>query len=94
MLHDTIGFTADEIQSFCYNMCYVFARCTRSTSIVPAVFYAHLVAYRARYLSDDDLWSETGSSIGSDGRRGAPAEVKKLMKLHDNFEVIRPNFYV
>lgn len=94
VLHDTIGFTPDEVQTFCYNMCYVFARCTRSTSIVPAVFYAHLVAYRARYLSEDDLWSETGSSVGSDGRRGAPAEVAKLMKLHRNFEIIRPNFYV
>ncbi|KAJ3121249.1 argonaute 1 [Physocladia obscura] len=48
VLYDENGFTADDLQEITYRMCYLFARATRSVSIVPAVYYAHLVAYRAR----------------------------------------------
>lgn len=49
VVHDENGFSADELQQLSYHMCYTFARCTRSVSVVPAAYYAHLVAFRARF---------------------------------------------
>ncbi|OQR93584.1 Argonaute1 (AGO1) [Achlya hypogyna] len=63
VLLDEIGFTADEIQTLTFRLCFTFARCTRSVSIVPAAYYSHLVAFRARFFQTDG--SDTGSSAGS-----------------------------
>ncbi|KAL2328527.1 hypothetical protein Fmac_021954 [Flemingia macrophylla] len=80
VLYDENNFTADELQGFTNNLCYTYARCTRSVSIVPPAYYAHLAAFRARYyiegqLSDGDSSSE---AAGSRSRRA-------------NFEVILPS---
>ncbi|KAJ1995666.1 hypothetical protein GGI25_000645 [Coemansia spiralis] len=48
VLHNDAGFTADEIQKLTYYLCYTYAICTRSVSLVPPVYYAHRVADRAR----------------------------------------------
>ncbi|KAJ1943853.1 hypothetical protein FBU59_002779 [Linderina macrospora] len=48
VLHDDAGFTQDEIQQLTYHLCYTYAICTRSVSLVPPVYYAHRVADRAR----------------------------------------------
>ncbi|ORX74282.1 Piwi-domain-containing protein [Linderina pennispora] len=48
VLHDDSKFTRDEIQQLTYNLCYTYAICTRSVSMVPPVYYAHRVADRAR----------------------------------------------
>ncbi|KAL6202912.1 hypothetical protein ACLB2K_026616 [Fragaria x ananassa] len=42
-----------------------YARCTRSVSIVPPVYYPHLVAFRARHYIDSD--SSDGGSIAGVG---------------------------
>ncbi len=52
VVHDENAFTADALQTMSYLMCYTFARCTRSVSIVTPVYYAHLVAFRARFHFD------------------------------------------
>ena len=49
VVYDDHRFTADAIQTLSYNMCFTFARCTRSVSIVTPAYYAHLVAFRARF---------------------------------------------
>ncbi|XP_031269949.1 protein argonaute PNH1-like [Pistacia vera] len=54
VLWDENNFTADEIQSLTNNLCYTYARCTRSVSIVPPAYYAHLAAYRARFYMEPD----------------------------------------
>lgn len=36
------------LQQLTYHLCYNYARCTRSVSMVPAVYYAHLAAKRAQ----------------------------------------------
>ncbi|XP_020575967.1 protein argonaute MEL1-like [Phalaenopsis equestris] len=59
VLHDENNFTADQLQSLTNNLCYTYARCTRSVSIVPPAYYAHLAAFRARYYID------TGSEYAS-----------------------------
>ncbi|EPZ31159.1 Argonaute/Dicer protein, PAZ domain-containing protein [Rozella allomycis CSF55] len=42
--------TSDQIQEMTYRMCYTYVRCTRSVSVVPPAYYAHLLAFRARFL--------------------------------------------
>lgn len=49
VVHDENGFTADDMELLSYHMCFTFARCTRSVSVVTAAYYAHLVAFRARF---------------------------------------------
>jgi len=45
-------------------MCYLFCRCTRSVSVVPPCYYAHLAAFRGRLLLSDSL-SDDSSSVSS-----------------------------
>ncbi len=45
-------------------MSYLFCRCTRSVSLVPPCYYAHLAAFRGRILVSDSL-SDTESSVSS-----------------------------
>ncbi|KAH7487636.1 Protein argonaute-2 [Phytophthora ramorum] len=51
----------DELQTLTYKLCYTFARCTRSVSMVPSAYYSHLVAFRARFFLEDG--SDTASSV-------------------------------
>uniref|UniRef100_A0A2N9G3P1 Piwi domain-containing protein n=1 Tax=Fagus sylvatica TaxID=28930 RepID=A0A2N9G3P1_FAGSY len=55
VLWDENNFSADEIQSLTNNLCYTYARCTRSVSVVPPAYYAHLAAYRARFYMEPDV---------------------------------------
>lgn len=55
VLWDDNGLSADELQQLTYQMCHTYVRCTRSVSIPAPAYYAHLVAFRARYhLVDRD----------------------------------------
>lgn len=65
VLLDEIRFTADELQKLTYHLCYTFARCTRSVSMVPSAYYSHLVAFRARYFSLDGSDTVSNYSVGS-----------------------------
>ncbi|KAG0027885.1 Eukaryotic translation initiation factor 2C [Podila clonocystis] len=66
VLVDENRFTADGLQELSNKLCYIYARCTRSVSMVPPVYYAHLVAARARMHAKDENWSEASrSSEGS-----------------------------
>ncbi|WOL14109.1 protein argonaute PNH1-like isoform X2 [Canna indica] len=55
VLWDENNFTADEMQTLTNNLCYTYARCTRSVSIVPPAYYAHLAAFRARFYMDPEV---------------------------------------
>lgn len=61
VLLNEIGFSADELQMLTYKLCYTFARCTRSVSMVPSAYYSHLVAFRARFFLVDG--SDTASTV-------------------------------
>jgi eukaryotic translation initiation factor 2C len=62
VLYDENRFTSDSLQEFTYKLCHLYARCTRTVSLVPAAYYAHLVAARARFHSKGERWSDTESS--------------------------------
>ncbi|KAJ3287814.1 argonaute 1 [Borealophlyctis nickersoniae] len=78
VLHDENRFTADALQELTYRLCYLYCRATRSVSVCPPAYYAHLVAARARFHATGEGWSETTSeasvkSEGSMDKAGAAA---------------------
>lgn len=74
VLLDENGFNANQLQSLSYNLCYLYARCTRSVSLVPPVYYANLVCIRARFHSPN--WNDSESSEGTAGSASAFGVVK------------------
>nr|GMD04126.1 protein argonaute 2-like [Ipomoea batatas] len=52
VIHDENRFTSDDLQRLIYNLCFTSARCTKSVSLIPPVFYADLVAYRGRLFQE------------------------------------------
>ena len=64
-------------------MCYNYLRATRSVSLVPPAYYAHLAAFRGRSLLAPEDDSDTTSQ--SSGMEGALS----LAKIHDNLKVRR-----
>ncbi|CAM0875451.1 unnamed protein product [Alopecurus aequalis] len=83
VLLDENRFSADALQTLTYNLCYTYARCTRSVSIVPPAYYAHLAAFRARYYTEDEF-SDQGSSSATSRARDPSAPVRPLPKIKDN----------
>jgi eukaryotic translation initiation factor 2C len=64
VLWDDNNLNADELQNLTYQLCHTYVRCTRSVSIPAPAYYAHLVAFRARYhLVDKEHDSGEGSMI-------------------------------
>ena len=53
VLHDDNKFSADDMQALSFQLCHLFFRCNRSVSYPAPAYYAHLAAFRARYLLQD-----------------------------------------
>ncbi|KAK2965019.1 hypothetical protein RJ639_029529, partial [Escallonia herrerae] len=70
VLWDENQFTADGLQSLTNNLCYSYARCTRSVSIVPPAYYAHLAAFRARFYMEPETSDSGSTTSGAAGGRG------------------------
>ncbi|XP_057955884.1 protein argonaute 5-like [Malania oleifera] len=83
VLYDENKFSADDLQILTNNLCYTYARCTRSVSIVPPAYYAHLAAFRARYYIEGE--SSDGGSTSGGGRstRERMADVQPLPTIKD-----------
>jgi len=85
VLHDDNGYGSDVLQNFSYQLCHTYVRCTRAVSIPAPTYYAHLVAFRARYhmqaVMDSD--SDGASSYGGSFRPGMAPQVdlNKLDKM-------------
>ncbi|KAL5975230.1 hypothetical protein ACLOJK_031909 [Asimina triloba] len=83
VLWDENNFTADEMQSLTNNLCYTYARCTRSVSVaVPPAYYAHLAAFRARFYMEPDLPDNT-TSRNTCATNGNGACVRQLPALKE-----------
>lgn len=88
VLFDENRFSADVLQMLTNSLCYTYVRCTRSVSIVPPAYYAHLAAFRARYYIEGEA-SDSGSiSGGGRATRGRDAEVPALPKIKDNVKEV------
>ncbi|GAB2225433.1 hypothetical protein Droror1_Dr00006225 [Drosera rotundifolia] len=73
VLWDENNFSADDLQSLTNNLCYTYARCTRSVSIVPPAYYAHLAAFRARFYMEPENSDSGSMTSGAPGARGGPS---------------------
>ncbi|KAG2546849.1 hypothetical protein PVAP13_9KG048600 [Panicum virgatum] len=85
VLFDENRFSADALQTLTYNLCYTYARCPRSVSIVPPAYYAHLGAFRARYYMEEDT-SDQGSSTGTSRTYDPSVPVKQLPQIKENVQ--------
>jgi hypothetical protein len=66
VLYDENRFKSDTLQLLIYQLTFMYARCTRSVSLPPAVYYSHLMAYRAAYFVALEEESETSSTVSSE----------------------------
>ncbi|KAF9321154.1 Protein argonaute 10 [Podila horticola] len=66
VLLDENRFSSDALQALTFRLCHVYSRCPKSVSIVPPVYYAHLLAYRARHYQSHEF-SDSASSSGETG---------------------------
>ncbi|XP_076888490.1 protein argonaute MEL1-like [Bidens hawaiensis] len=87
VLYDENKFTADGLQILTNSLCYTYARCTRSVSIVPPAYYAHLAAFRARsYMEGAEL--SDSDSRGGRATRDRVAEVRPLPVIHESVKSV------
>ncbi|KAM0951728.1 hypothetical protein DsansV1_C03g0028821 [Dioscorea sansibarensis] len=86
VLLDENNFSADGLQTLTNNLCYTYARCTRSVSVVPPAYYAHLAAFRARYYVEGESSDGRASSAAGGGTssRQRISEIRPLPKIMDN----------
>ena len=84
VLYDENNFTPDALQSLTYNLCYTYARCSRSVSLVPPLYYARLACNRAKShasgnnLSDPDAL-ESSEGLGVANYAMVKRELQKVM---------------
>jgi len=69
-LIDENGFSPDDLQNLAFKLCHTYVRCTKSVSIVPACYYAHLIATRARFFMDEG--SDTASNASGGNAMATP----------------------
>nr|QKV26109.1 argonaute-1 [Pinctada fucata] len=82
VLWDDNRFNADDLQTLTYQLCHTYVRCTRSVSIPAPAYYAHLVAFRARYhLVEKDHDSGEGSRH-SDEMERTPTAMARAITVH------------
>ncbi|KAJ7297230.1 hypothetical protein O6H91_Y072000 [Diphasiastrum complanatum] len=89
VLWDENKFSADGLQFLTNSLCYTYARCTRSVSIVPPAYYAHLAAFRARFYMEPEN-SEAGSltrGLGPRNHRG-DGSIRPLPALKENVKKV------
>ncbi|KAK8913853.1 Protein argonaute PNH1 [Platanthera zijinensis] len=84
VIWDENNFSADEMQTLTNNLCYTYARCTRSVSVVPPAYYAHLAAFRARFYMEPELPDDNHSMRMQNGLSVKPLpalkeKVKRVM---------------
>lgn len=82
VLCDENGFGADAIQGLTFALSHLYARCTRSVSLVPPVYYAHLAAARGAAFAKAAEQSETASSISAGGVSNMDADAVPINLHH------------
>uniref|UniRef100_A0A1I8HLT8 Protein argonaute-2 n=1 Tax=Macrostomum lignano TaxID=282301 RepID=A0A1I8HLT8_9PLAT len=66
-----------------YQLCHTYVRCTRSVSIPAPAYYAHLVAFRARYhLVEKEIDSGEGSQKSGNSDERTPTAMLRAVTVH------------
>ncbi|KAG0498942.1 hypothetical protein HPP92_003633 [Vanilla planifolia] len=89
VLWDENNFTADEMQTLTNNLCYTYARCTRSVSVVPPAYYAHLAAFRARFYMEPELSDNQTTQSTRNGSTVKPLPALKEKDIPDELHLIQ-----
>lgn len=90
VLHDDVGFQADELQRLTFYLCHTYARCPRSVSIPAPAYYAHWVAFRA----NQHAVSALGDGQSSDGvQEMSDADIQKYVDAVSVKENLRNSMY-
>uniref|UniRef100_A0A7N6BUN4 Argonaute RISC catalytic component 2 n=1 Tax=Anabas testudineus TaxID=64144 RepID=A0A7N6BUN4_ANATE len=85
VLWDDNHFSSDELQVLTYQLCHTYVRCTRSVSIPAPAYYAHLVAFRARYhLVDKEHDSAEGSHTSGQSNGRDHQALAKAVQIHQD----------
>nr|XP_060467531.1 protein argonaute-2 [Panthera onca] len=85
VLWDDNRFSSDELQILTYQLCHTYVRCTRSVSIPAPAYYAHLVAFRARYhLVDKEHDSAEGSHTSGQSNGRDHQALAKAVQVHQD----------
>uniref|UniRef100_A0A5K3FNC3 Protein argonaute-1 n=1 Tax=Mesocestoides corti TaxID=53468 RepID=A0A5K3FNC3_MESCO len=83
VLWDDNHFSADDLQNLTYQLCHTYVRCTRSVSIPAPAYYAHLVAFRARYhLVEKEIDSGEGSQKSGNSDERTPTAMMRAVTVH------------
>ncbi|KAG5308673.1 AGO2 protein, partial [Acromyrmex insinuator] len=83
VLWDDNHFESDELQCLTYQLCHTYVRCTRSVSIPAPAYYAHLVAFRARYhLVEKEHDSGEGSHQSGCSEDRTPGAMARAITVH------------
>ncbi|XP_076371503.1 protein argonaute-2-like [Tachypleus tridentatus] len=89
ILWDDNQFSADELQCLTYQLCHTYVRCTRSVSIPAPAYYAHLVAFRARYhLVEKEHDSGDGSYQSANGEDRTPTAMARAVTVHTDINKV------
>lgn len=85
VLWDDNHFDSDELQCLTYQLCHTYVRCTRSVSIPAPAYYAHLVAFRARYhLVEKEHDSGEGSHQSGNSEDRTPTAMARAVTVHSD----------
>ncbi|XP_076264223.1 protein argonaute-1 isoform X4 [Rhynchophorus ferrugineus] len=83
VLWDDSHLDSDELQCLTYQLCHTYVRCTRSVSIPAPAYYAHLVAFRARYhLVEKEHDSGEGSHQSGSSEDRTPTAMARAITVH------------
>ncbi|KAH9686803.1 protein argonaute 4B [Citrus sinensis] len=82
VLHDEIGFSADDLQELVHSLSYVYQRSTTAVSVVTPICYAHLAAAQMSQFIKFDEMSDTSSSHNAMTSAGS-IPVPELPVLHE-----------
>ncbi|TPX63435.1 hypothetical protein SpCBS45565_g06614 [Spizellomyces sp. 'palustris'] len=86
LLHDENKLSPDTLHQMTYKLCYLYARCTRAVSVCPPIYYADLVAARARFHFKGMEWSEESS--GTAGSEAARAWDERFARVRDDLKQV------
>ncbi len=73
VVHDENNISADDLYKLLFSLSFMYARCTRSVSLPPPVYYSHLLAFRMAYFVKEDDSSEEMSVMSRMSDKDFPA---------------------